>query len=197
MAIKILRQTFAASCLAVFAAATSADVLYSQAPTLIGLNGIQADGSTGPYSQNFTVASGAMLESIEWFGYHGLDSAGPSVDLFTVQINGSEVVASSLTSYTLATFGNAVLYKYVLDIDDIAIVSGTLELANGVDTEWFWQCAQGTDCGVLPDDIDPAIYKTAFTLNGTVSAVPEPQTGALILLGLAAMAGISRRNRRA
>ena len=40
-------------------------------------------------------------------------------------------------------------------------------------------------------------FNGAFTLNGTVASIPEPETGALMLLGLAAIGGIARRRRAA
>jgi hypothetical protein len=40
-------------------------------------------------------------------------------------------------------------------------------------------------------------FNGAFTLTGTVATVPEPETGALMLLGLAAIGGIARRRRAA
>jgi hypothetical protein len=60
------------------------------------------------------------------------------------------------------------------------------------------------------DDLDPdwlrvgadivgsgTSFNGAFTLTGTVAAVPEPETSALMLLGLAAVGGIARRRRAA
>ena len=40
-------------------------------------------------------------------------------------------------------------------------------------------------------------FNAAFTLTGTVATVPEPETSALTLLGLAAIAGIAGRRRAA
>ena len=40
-------------------------------------------------------------------------------------------------------------------------------------------------------------FNGAFTLTGTVATVPEPETSALMLLGLAAIGGIARRRRLA
>ena len=201
MATMFLKQAFAATVLALAAFAPQAAVLYSQAP-VDGFDGIQADGgsppaplSTGPYRQNFIVAAGAVLESIEWYGYHLPGGSGASADLFAVLINGVDVFPTSL-SFNKEADGNPVefngfefaRYKYTLDVVDIDLMSGTLDLANGPDTQWAWQLSD------FQNEFSPA---TAFTLNGTVNAVPEPQTAALILLGLAAMAGISRHNRRA
>jgi len=40
-------------------------------------------------------------------------------------------------------------------------------------------------------------FNGAFTLNGTVASIPEPETSALMLLGLAAIGGVVRRRRAA
>ncbi|HSC63517.1 MAG TPA: PEP-CTERM sorting domain-containing protein [Caldimonas sp.] len=47
------------------------------------------------------------------------------------------------------------------------------------------------------DIVGTGTFNGAFTLSGTVAAVPEPETGALMLLGLAAVGGIGRRRRAA
>jgi len=47
------------------------------------------------------------------------------------------------------------------------------------------------------DIVGAGTFNGAFTLTGTVAAVPEPETSALMLLGLAAIGGIARRRRTA
>ncbi len=174
------RQTFAATCLALIGATASAGVLYSQAP-LGGLNGIQSDDSTGVYPQSFTVAPGSVLESIEWYGFHGPNSLGRVFDLFTVQIGGADVPSSSITSEPLDPSQDDGLFKYTLIVTpNFNLSSGTLDLANGLGTEWFWQYS----------NVDTEA--TAFTLNGIAGTVPEPQTAMLVLLGLAAAVGARR-----
>ena len=191
MSFNSLRPLAAAALLALAATAPQAAVLFSQSP-LVGIDGIQADGSTGAYSQSFTVAAGATLESIEWYGYHLFDGeispgifVGQAFDLFTVTVNGTDVsTGASFVKQVVGSAGGFDLYKYTLDIADIAVSSGTLDLANGPDTQWAWQFD-----GLGGPDL------TAFTLNGSVNAIPEPQTYALLMLGLAAVAGVTRRRR--
>jgi len=45
------------------------------------------------------------------------------------------------------------------------------------------------------DIVGAGTFNGAFTLTGTVAAVPEPETGALMLLGLAVVGGVARRRR--
>ncbi|HEY2190398.1 MAG TPA: PEP-CTERM sorting domain-containing protein [Caldimonas sp.] len=47
------------------------------------------------------------------------------------------------------------------------------------------------------DIVGSGTFNGAFTLTGSVAAVPEPETSALMLLGLAAVGGIARRRRAA
>jgi hypothetical protein len=43
------------------------------------------------------------------------------------------------------------------------------------------------------DILGAGTFNGAFTLNGTVAAIPEPETGVLMLLGLVAVGGFARR----
>ena len=45
------------------------------------------------------------------------------------------------------------------------------------------------------DIVGAGTFNGAFTLTGTVAAVPEPETAALMLLGLAMVGGVARRRR--
>ena len=168
----------------VFAAGFAQGVaLFSQAP-LPGINGIQADASTGPLSQAFSVAPGQVLDAIEWYGYHLPGGLGPGSDAFTVLLNGVDVTASalSLNSSVLYSSGGVDFYRYTLNVTDIPLSSGTLELMNGPDTQWAWQFS------------DAIAETTAFTLLGPAAAVPEPAGAALALLALLGLAQSSRGN---
>jgi hypothetical protein len=55
-----------------------------------------------------------------------------------------------------------------------------------LDPEWL---RVGTDI------VGAGTFNGAFTLTGTVAAVPEPETAALMLLGLAMVGGVARRRR--
>ncbi|MFO1326281.1 MAG: hypothetical protein U1F56_02895 [Rubrivivax sp.] len=162
----------------VFAAGLAQGVaLFSQAP-LPGINGIQADASTGPLSQAFSVAPGQVLDAIEWYGYHLPGGLGPAADDFTLLVNGVDVStgAPSFSRSVEFSVGGIDVYKYTLDIDDLVIGAGTLELANGPDTQWAWQFSAAS-AGL-----------TAFTLLGAAPAVPEPAPAALAVLALLACA---------
>jgi hypothetical protein len=173
--------------LAIAAGAAQSAVLFSQEP-LPGVNGVQSDASTGALTQAFTVAPGQTLASVEWFGYHLPFSGGPATDAFTLIVNGLDVTGSalSLTSTLVLSSGGFDMYRYTLDIVDIPISSGSLELANGPDTQWAWQYSVAST-GL-----------TAFRLIGADAStpVPEPAGAALALAALVTMAACSRTARR-
>lgn len=179
----VLPAAAAACLLAPGVVAAAATVLYSQAPEP-GFNGIQSDASTGTYLQSFVVAPDATLDMIEWYGYHLPGGLGPGSDAFTVLLNGVDVTASalSLNSSVLYSSGGVDFYRYTLNVTDIPLSSGTLELMNGPDTQWAWQFS------------DAIAETTAFTLLGPAAAVPEPAGAALALLALLGLAQSSRGN---
>lgn len=182
MNLRTLARAATAASFALVAGVAQAAVLFSQAP-LPGINGIQSDFSTGALAQAFTVAPGQTLGSVEWYGYHLPTSFGPGSDAFTLLVNGFDVTtgALSLTSSLVLSEPGFDLYKYTLDIVDIPIASGSLELANGPDTQWAWQFSVAS------------AELTAFTLVGSnATVVPEPAGVALTLLALMALAGCSR-----
>lgn len=175
-------RSAAAALLVVFIGAAQAAVLFSQ-PPLPGINGLQADASTGPLAQTFTVAPGSTLDAIEWYGYHLPGSFGPAFDAFTVLVNGLDVsIGAGLSTSIVFSAGGFDLVKYTLNIIDVPINSGQLELSNGLDTQWAWQYHA----------VGAALQ--AFTLIGAAANVPEPGTAALWLLALAACARAGRRN---
>jgi len=136
--------------------------------------GIQADASTGWLSQAVEVGSGGV-ERVVWWGFHGANSLGAGADAFEVYLDGV-VVSGSLNASPVGD-----LTRYTLQLSQA--VAGPAELAiwnASGDVEWFWQSvAVGNDS------------QAAFTLEGTLSVVPEPATGMLLAAGLALL-GVRR-----
>ena len=161
---------------------SQAAVLFERAPSA-SLGGVQADASTGSYSQSFGSLAGATLDSITWWGFHFDAPAGGNA--FTVALGGN--ILTGVMSST--DVGNAQeLYRYTLDITDVVLTGSdtTLEIVNdSFDVQWAWQDAVGGATAGL----------TAFRLEGTRAGQPVPEPGVLGLLGLALVAGAIARKR--
>lgn len=174
--------------------AAMAALLGTMAPALAGSlafdapqgtrNGLQSDASSGPplSASYFVGATGGIVTSIVWWGYHGANSGGESFDNFAVWLDGAQQ-SGSLTKTAVSDFT-----RYELDIADIAVQamqSGDLEILNdSFDVEWFWQYAN-TD--------NPQM---SFSLDSNPRTVSVPEPGSLALAGLALLGLTSSARRR-
>lgn len=178
----IRTSIFAAAC-ALLSVSSQADVLFERSPGLSALDGIQSDGATPAYQQSFPSLTGATLDKIVWWGFHGSNSGGSLFDSFEVFL-GSTQLTGALTSS--ADFGGvAGLTEYVLDIVDTSLTAATIDIwNNSFDVEWFWQT------------VTPGSDLTAFRLEGTRGDQQIPEPGLLGLLGIAALALSLARHRK-
>ena len=139
--------------------------------------GQQSDpGAGSAYSQNFSPPSGAVLEAVRWWGFHGAVSGGPGFDNFVVVLGGV-VLTGTLTITSTSAFFD----EYTLDIVDTVLSGTTLSIINdSLDVEWFWQSAPASGNPGAPSG-----DAVAFSLIGhlDVLAVPEPSSLALFVLG--------------
>ena len=175
-----LRQTFVALALGVGACFGSQAELIGLTPYADSPWGQQSDANTAtPYTQSFTATPGFVLESIRWWGYHGVDSLGASADNFVVWLDG---VAQTGT-LSINVGGNG-FDEYILDVADSELVASTLAISNdSFDVEWFWQSAAAVG---NPDAAHADAV--AFSLVGRIDTggtrVPEPATWAMVLVGV-------------
>lgn len=178
-------QSLALVALLAIGGVSQAAILFQQLP-MVELGGVQSDGSTTAYSQEFAVAPGSTLDRIVWWGFNGANTDntnGVPPDAFVVTIGGAMT-----GSLTVVTTGG--LTEYTLDVPDGPITSGSLSIANIEPLiEWFWQSSPAAGVAGNRGGDGP----TAFRLEGTVSQVPEPTTGVLFAAAAAALAWVSRR----
>jgi len=150
--------------------------------------GQQSDANSATYTQAFVAPANSILESIRWWGFHGLNSIGPSFDNFVVALDGV-VQSGSLTVTSSSPYFN----EYTLDIADAPLSASSLSiLNNSSNVEWYWQSASALGNAAAPD----ASAVTFRLIGHTVSVVPEPTMFLLMLCGIATLAlGRSRRPR--
>jgi hypothetical protein len=169
-----------------FAGGAQAAELAGQRPFAGSAYGQQSDANAMPaYTQSFSVPAGSTLESITWWGYHGVNSMGAAYDNFVVALDG--VVYSG----TLAVDDSSPLFsKYTLAVAPTPLAATSLSILNdSPDVEWFWQSAESTGSGPHASDV-------AFSLQGeSFNAAPAASTHALMLAGLLGLAAARRRRR--
>lgn len=168
-----------------FVGGAHAAELAGRAPFAGSAFGQQSDANAIPaYVQLFTAPTGSTLESITWWGYHGLNSMGSAHDNFVVALDGVAYVGTLTVDHS-----SPLLSRYTLDIAPTLIAANSLSILNGSpDVEWFWQSAASTGSGPHATDV-------AFSLQGTVggsTAVSVPSTYSLMLAGLVAVVALGR-----
>jgi hypothetical protein len=165
--------------------AAASGELAGRAPFLGAPAGQQSDVSTPPYTQTFAaLAADTLVETIRWWGFHGVDSGGAGFDQFVVTLGG--VVQTGV----LTVEAEGPLSRYTLDIPDALIAASSLSIVNASpDVEWYWQSAIAEG-----NPLAPSADTVAFSLTGTVGVIDEPATR---LLFLAAGAGWCLRRWRA
>jgi hypothetical protein len=157
--------------------AAASEEVAGRTPFLGALAGQQSDASTPPYTQTFAaLAADTLVETIRWWGFHGVDSGGAAFDQFVVTLGG--VVQTGV----LTVQAEGLLSRYTLDIPDVLIAASSLSIVNASnDVEWYWQSAVAEG-----NPLAPSADMVAFSLTGTVGVIDEPATR---LLFLAAGAG--------
>lgn len=161
-------------------------VLSSNVPFLAAQSGQQSDASTAPaYVQSFSLSANSVIDSIDWWGYHGADSGGAGYDHFVVTLDG---VAQAGTLSESGDSAGLTHYSLALKTGQ-TYAAGSLGIINdSQDVEWYWQStgAQGN-----PNAADGS--QVAYALSGHAApAVPEPGMPLMLAGGLMVIA-IARR----
>ena len=163
-------------------------VLSGNAPFLAAPSGQQSDASTAPaYTQAFSAPANSVVDTIDWWGYHGADSGGAGYDHFVVTLND---VAQAGTLTTSSDIAGITHYSYALRTG-LALTATTLGIINNSqDVEWYWQSTNATG---NPNAADGT--QVAYTLLGhaAVPSVPEPATPLMLVCGLMVITVARRR----
>ena len=160
-----------------------ADVLAGNAPFLGASSGQQSDANSATYSQAFVAPANSTFEAIRWWGFHSANSMGSAYDNFVVSLDGIAQAG------TLSVVDGTTFNEYTLTITPVAGAFSQLSIVNNsFDVEWFWQSAAAQGNSAAPD-----ASAVAFSLIGSVTPVPEPETVTLFLAGLAALALVKAR----
>jgi hypothetical protein len=182
------------------------------------LNGMQSDlDAPNQVSDAFDLTTSAFIDSVIWYGLFGPDNSPEPID-FSLLIykndNGLPSVAPVLSTSVSPVVGSSLgkvaglfdVYQFVAAAT-ISLPAGAYFLsvladtANDTNDQWFWATSNASGgSGLFRSDAaaawSPRDAAFAFSLQGTVTDLPEPSSTAALLLGLAAAALITRRRKR-
>jgi hypothetical protein len=201
-------------------ATAGADTLYSQPYSESPDGGYWASAVEDLYHfDTFSLGSDALVQSVTWYGMgieeaFGLPANHPTT--FTISIYADSGIGMPGTLLSTSTIGNG---ANATDTGiDFAGLLSIIQFSGSLATpfqahagsvywigisdptayaSWFWSSGTGGDgvhAGLITGGAQTGLTDDmAFTLSGTVSAVPEPASAALFALGAAALGGLRRR----
>jgi len=194
-----LRQISAAILALALSATASATVVYEN-----GTDGAFYGGNN-PFTytlvtQNFTLDSAAVVNSLTYNAY----TTGSTVPVTNVLVDffadaggspGSLLFSGNFAIASQAVIGGGGYYSftdYTVNLPNVSLAAGNYFLGLQVSpNQWdqHWSIPTVSNAGVHGSDG----FAHYFRLESNVAAVPEPETYALMLAGLAAVATIARR----
>lgn len=195
-----------------------ADTLYSQ-PLTVHNGFFSSIVEPQQVYESFVLTANATIESVNWYGtdvveLFGVPPENPESFLINFYADGGNGIPGALLSsntiggYAGATFTGLKIQEIIsifsyqgrLDMPFQA-TAGTrywLSIVDPTDfARWYWASGAGPD-NMHTTITDGQIYvgeaeDTAFTLHGTVSAVPEPTSVLLFAVGAVGLLARSRR----
>ena len=199
-------------------ALASADTLYNQpfAETEAGGYFASTQGSYLQYD-SFVLTQNATIQSVSWFGVDlnellGASPLNPDSFTITLHADAAGLPGAALSFSLIGNRGNAVdtgtdllglsLFRYSATLTTPFQASAGTRYWIGISDPttsggWFWASGSGADgnhVGVIGGEPGTFVDDMSFTLDGTVTAVPEPTSGLMMLVGAA---GVLLRRRRA
>ena len=174
-----------------------------------------ASGLFFQVADDFSLAAPASIGSVRWWGEYWFDDVAAADD-FTLRIFASEGGAPAITPLYEQHLGAALtrtayagdIFQYDAALAPVALGSGTYFLSvvnrtaeDDVLDSWFWVSSTAAGAGSAYNragatllDAEGAAWGTlGFDFAFQVSAVPEPQTYALLLAGLGLLGFAARR----
>ena len=187
-----LSKFIAGFALATTALSSSAATISESAPFLgSGLFGEESDTATSAFSATVSLpATNSLVSQIEWWGYHGPDSAGgPLTDQFDLSLGSTALAWGTYTLGLDESNLEAVHYTATGFTPFAASASVQLAISN-IDTnaEWFWRASSIDSQGLATS--------LAYSIQSPTAPVPEPSALLMLAAGLAVL-GLAKHKRRA
>jgi hypothetical protein len=201
-------------------ALAGAETLYSQ-PYAETANGGYFASTPGSFLQydSFALSQSATIESVSWYGVDlnellNWTPVNPTSFTVTISADAGGVPGAPLSFSLIGDSAGATDTGIDLMGLNLFRFSGTLatpfQAVAGTtywigisdpttNANWFWASGAGADgvhVGVIGGAPSSFTDDMSFTLQGTVGAVPEPASGALLLLGAGVLAARARRQPR-
>lgn len=214
-----MRATLAPIAIAALLTSVSAQaaVLYNQTwDGAASMSASQNDttGGNGNFAtvfDNFTLGSTSTITSVAFTGGYFNPASPGTITAFTLNFYSdsgnapgtllqSATIAGNGSEVSLGVVGGFPLATYTLATNFVASAGQTYWMSLvpdiGFPPQWGWAGGTGGDGSAVQDFLGSrgVISDRAFTLNGT--AVPEPESWTLMILGFGAM-GTALRRRRA
>lgn len=158
-----------------------------------------------------TLSTGFTFQNATWSVVQGDVNTGTVIASGTTAVVNGGRVGYRVTETTLGDTTRGI-YNAVADVSDFSLAAGTYWLRwslTGSLVSGPWQpptsdaavgnAAQSTASGAFATLVEAGSglgVTLPFTINGTVTSVPEPSSVAMMLAGVAALVGVSRRRRQ-
>jgi hypothetical protein len=186
------------------ATAARAEVLVTHAPDPFGVSYFSNIGG-GQQNADFAFGGNASVTGIRWWGTHLTDPG--DLSLFTVRVlsdldENFVLNASMTTASQLAGSGSYSQFDLDLSASPLALPAGNFYLSimnESTGTPWNWWSSTAGDGESRRRQADGEYWfyynsdDLALQLTGTRNQVPEPGTGALLLLAGAVLLATRRK----
>jgi hypothetical protein len=174
---------------------------------------------------NFTLSNTSSITSVSWYGFYygyNVGDTNPASGITTnwdigFSSNNSGVPGTQIYSAVMpvanVTTLNVALSTYLGSSVELIEFTATLPSSfvatagteywfspysdqPGFDPQFSWSGASAAGDGAYESGVGHVSHDLAFSLDGTVSAVPEPSTWAMMILGFCGIGAMTYRRRK-